>query len=124
MYTAEQYSLAAPFVLDAQLGKITNDALWTASYTEMVRCEIDGCFWQYATRVYDASSGLTLLDVYNSTVAAGLDPNYNWDFMFVLDTPNMIVFGTPPSTVPVPPAVWLFSSGLVGLVGVARRRKQ
>ena len=29
---------------------------------------------------------------------------------------------TPASLVPVPPAVWLFSSGLLGLVGVARRK--
>lgn len=28
------------------------------------------------------------------------------------------------STVPVPPAVWLFGSGLLGLVGVARRRQK
>jgi hypothetical protein len=28
-----------------------------------------------------------------------------------------------PSAVPVPAAVWLFGSGLVGLIGVARRRK-
>lgn len=29
----------------------------------------------------------------------------------------------PPSAVPVPAAVWLFGSGLVGLAGIARRRK-
>lgn len=29
-----------------------------------------------------------------------------------------------PTTVPVPAAVWLFGSGLLGLVGVARRKKQ
>jgi hypothetical protein len=29
---------------------------------------------------------------------------------------------TPP-TVPLPPAVWLLGSGLLGLVGVSRRRK-
>ena len=28
-----------------------------------------------------------------------------------------------PSAIPVPAAVWLFGSGLLGLVGVARRRK-
>ena len=27
------------------------------------------------------------------------------------------------TTVPVPPAVWLFGSGLIGLIGVARRKK-
>ena len=30
----------------------------------------------------------------------------------------------PPPAVPVPAAVWLFGSGLVGLVGVARRRRR
>jgi len=29
---------------------------------------------------------------------------------------------TPPSTIPVPAAVWLFASGLVGLTGVGRRK--
>ena len=28
-----------------------------------------------------------------------------------------------PSAVPVPAAAWLFGSGLIGLVGIARRRK-
>ena len=37
---------------------------------------------------------------------------------------NATMAATPkPSTVPVPAAVWLFGSGLMGLVGVARRRK-
>ena len=31
--------------------------------------------------------------------------------------------GLPTSEVPVPAAVWLFGSGLLGLAGVARRRK-
>lgn len=29
-----------------------------------------------------------------------------------------------PSAVPIPAAVWLFGSGLIGLIGIARRRKQ
>ena len=37
---------------------------------------------------------------------------------------NATMAATPkPSTVPVPAAVWLFGSGLLGLVGVARRKK-
>jgi hypothetical protein len=32
-------------------------------------------------------------------------------------------FPVPPSAIPVPASVWLFGSGLLGLVGVARRRK-
>ena len=32
-----------------------------------------------------------------------------------------IVFAN--TTVPVPAAVWLFGSGLIGLIGVARRKK-
>lgn len=31
--------------------------------------------------------------------------------------------GGPPAAIPVPAAVWLFGSGLLGLVGVARRRR-
>ena len=38
---------------------------------------------------------------------------------------NITVNGTaaPPAVIPVPAAVWLFGSGLIGLVGVARRKK-
>ena len=31
---------------------------------------------------------------------------------------------TPVAAVPVPAAVWLFGSGLLGLVGIARRKKK
>ena len=38
--------------------------------------------------------------------------------------PQVVSFGTADvSIVPVPAAVWLFGSGLIGLVGVARRKK-
>lgn len=35
---------------------------------------------------------------------------------------NVLVTGDPISAVPVPAAVWLFGSGLLGLVGIARRK--
>jgi type VI protein secretion system component Hcp len=35
---------------------------------------------------------------------------------------GLILAGPTPSAVPVPPSVWLFGSGLLGIVGIARRR--
>lgn len=58
-----------------------------------------------------------------ATLGGGL--GWNLDFLTdeigSLDIARLSVVSA--STVPVPPAVWLFGSGLLGLVGVARRRK-
>lgn len=58
------------------------------------------------------------------------DSPTNWSFDFVangvgaddLVAVDITTVG-PPQEVPVPAAVWLFGSGLIGLVGMARRRK-
>jgi len=43
---------------------------------------------------------------------------------WLLTTDGTLTYGTAPvSAVPVPAAVWLFGSGLLGLVGVARRKQ-
>lgn len=42
---------------------------------------------------------------------------------WLLSTDGQLTYGAPVSAVPVPAAVWLFGSGLVGLVGVARRKQ-
>jgi hypothetical protein len=56
-----------------------------------------------------------------SPMKAGPFPNYQANF----DISNIHIDAyNPDVVVPVPAAVWLFGSGLVGLVGVARRRKQ
>ena len=52
----------------------------------------------------NAYPGLAMID--------GAFPGFNANFNF-----------TAPAAVPVPAAVWLFGSGLLGLVGVARRKK-
>ena len=39
-------------------------------------------------------------------------------------TARGVVQGYIAEVVPIPPALWLFASGLIGLVGIARRRKQ
>ncbi|MEJ2643575.1 MAG: VPLPA-CTERM sorting domain-containing protein [Gammaproteobacteria bacterium] len=56
--------------------------------------------------------------------------DFNFSHSMMVWTPNPLCASqefltpltTPPSAVPVPAAVWLFGSGLVGLVAVARRR--
>ena len=46
---------------------------------------------------------------------------FGFEPMAVLDVFELRAFATP---VPVPAAVWLFGSGLLGLIGVARRKKK
>jgi hypothetical protein len=49
---------------------------------------------------------------------------YTFDDLFPgVDPDAEILFTSSGSVVPIPPAVWLFGSGLLGLVGIARRRK-
>jgi hypothetical protein len=36
---------------------------------------------------------------------------------------GQIFQGIVTSTVPIPPSIWLFGSGLLGLVAIARRKK-
>jgi hypothetical protein len=62
---------------------------------------------------FDVTS-LTITGVQTSATPI-LAPNCNFD-----PSGNLCA---PPPTVPVPAAVWLFGSGLLGLVGVARRKK-
>jgi len=52
-----------------------------------------------------------------SPMKAGPFPGFNANFDF--DNMTLISDGI----IPVPAAVWLFSSGLLGLVGMARRKK-
>lgn len=63
---------------------------------------------------------LTVMDCSSGTTCSGVSgyPMQNGPF----SGSNPIFNGTV-SAVPVPAAVWLMGSGLVGLVGVARRRK-
>ena len=72
----------------------------------------------------DCGDGDTYTLAYTATVPMG-DPSgfggVGYDLFFTGTISGGAI--TAPAAVPVPAAVWLFGSGLVGLAGVARRRK-
>jgi hypothetical protein len=100
----------------------------------------------------DVATGLTSGGAFHDNVTSNAQGNHSWNIEAALDTfvefawtrvnpmtgatftdivgywdinstTGQIRFDTQPATVvPVPAAVWLFGSGLLGLVGVARRR--
>ena len=47
----------------------------------------------------------------------------NYEVFFSNGTSDVFTFDATPTVVPVPAAVWLFGSGLIGLAGIARRKK-
>ena len=80
----------------------------------------------------DNASGDNLhgLGIMTSTITSDLVLAYNDNYLGFVDSDfdDMLVraeFSSAPVThLPVPAAVWLFGSGLLGLLGMARRRKQ
>ena len=78
--------------------------------------------------------GVLLTDVQTHYWSGTATPIYTWFYIFELGGAyNVFVSGdegTGPhgwavraGDVPVPAAVWLFGSGLLGLIGIARRKK-
>ncbi len=83
------------------------------------------CFnWQGSPVNNTAAIGESMSFWYEQANAFVKDDNFvteaagDWSF----DGQN-IVYAAPVSQVPVPAAIWLMGSGLVGLVGIARRKK-
>lgn len=69
-----------------------------------------------ATGTYDANTGAFTIGWSSLIVGGSFDGNTGyWELSGVANTST--------SEVPVPAAVWLFGSGLIGLAGIARRRK-
>ena len=61
-----------------------------------------------------------------NTIGVGGNPMQDGPFIGFnanFDATSLTVTGYTPAAIPVPAAVWLFGSGLLGLVGVARRKK-
>lgn len=70
--------------------------------------------WLLPTAIDPGLSGTNLMDIAAIFRVSNLD---GYDLSIISDA------GAPTSPVPVPAAVWLFGSGLIGMIGVARRKR-
>lgn len=100
------------------------------SDTTTSRITSDSFFVPWQRRIPGVGSSLQLTSGIDTiTIAGDLDPDLATDgfntFDYAEDNDNVwnpyASFAV--SAVPVPAAVWLFGSGLIGLIGVARRKK-
>lgn len=58
------------------------------------------------------------IDLANTALLSGGEIALHWGFT----CQNDVIEGIGVSAVPIPPALWLFATGLIGLVGVSRRK--
>ena len=144
------YYIAAS-TYQTQIISTSNVGLWRFTYDAKIgNLEADSSAFAYI--LTQDSAGLDTAFVFNDSTHLPVDwGTYTLDFL-IPDIPqgmagsligNTLTFGfsatstdyngsavfydnisfAPVEVIPVPAAVWLFGSGLVGLVGVARRRK-
>lgn len=128
-FTALAYTIASPGGIDAA-GGITEVAQAWASPKPTTGPVVLGFFTLLATAPL-VDELLVLKPLTSPSIPGelawvdGVDTGtiQTFDFASVLLL-NQVSFPTPPgSPIPIPAALWLFGSGLLGLVGVARRKK-
>jgi hypothetical protein len=104
---------------------ISNATLLSGSFASWTYLPIPNPGGPGITEVF-SSQGPDIKDA-DLLTALGVPTNTLFNFFgFSIETENGTVVSTDiinTAVVPVPAAVWLFGSGLLGLVGIARRKK-
>jgi len=125
-----RYGYAAQIFTVMILGYNPPDPLWVASGDEVMWDVLWGnnTLWDSANQIADPNIGVTYKDVYNTFFPLTQDYDYS-SFMSVIASPTdqiapFLVYGGDTLTIPLPPAVWLFGSGILGLIGVAQIKKR
>ena len=122
------YDLAAQFFLYGLLWANSGDVVGAAAFNEMIWETMDtvnGPNWYYGNNTADPGPpAVTFVDVHNNLLST-FSAEYNFDpGVGILFDPYSMdrEFFVQMVAIPVPPAVWLFGSGLLWLVAVARTR--
>lgn len=121
------------FTFDAKLGNIVDDSASQAEAFVKVLDSVGGTYNELANNVFDSDANLTVdwgfgtIDLLVDAGMVGQLVQIGFNNTATDWAPSGVVYDNlnfaEVSAVPVPAAVWLFGSGLLGLVGVARRRK-
>jgi hypothetical protein len=75
---------------------------------------------------FDLFQANTITGDFDLLTLASLDGGLGWQLDILADAigfTDVVRLSVVASTVPVPPSVWLFCTGLLGLIGIARRRQ-
>ena len=105
-YTGGPWSL----ILDAPGGSLMGIEYWD---------ETNSTHWmELVGPTYIAAWSVTAM-------SGGYSPHIRLDitWSYTENLPILTLVGSSPATVPVPAAAWLFGSGILGLIGLARRKK-
>ena len=110
--------------IDSSSGNIDSNIKPGGSLDNLNNCAPTGCDLIYALQ-WDlgllAPGEIAIVTIGLSDDGQALSANY-LDANSVLDSASLRLSGVA-TVVPVPAALWLFGSGLLGLVGIARRKK-
>jgi|GEM_PF-1326108 len=98
-------------------GVSTTNGWGDANFGQSAPVSFNGIGYENGTSLGGAQS-LYLL----STTGGEAANVYKSQYTLTLSSAGLLSYDAPTSTVPVPAAIWLLGSGLMGLVGIGRRR--
>ncbi len=120
MVASSTGDLAPPAVTMFDQANINNVLVFDPSTVVINLLDINGFQIDVATStIIDQTAGILTLTGTGAISAAGFDLTPT---TWVLSADDLGAYSMTVSAVPVPAAVWLFGSGLIGLIAVARRK--